>query len=259
MASQSFSSRSPLYYDNNMPIYTEDDSVARRTYLMDDVVRPSEIIGEHYDGVCYMDKLKAKSTRNRDKARAIVDPFTKENAEDFTVIWLDDTLDTDERDVRGLNALREVAYFLRTFTNPDSCQAYVESIPKETVFLITSGSLGRTFVPLVHDLPQIRAIYVLCHRISVHIQWASEFAKIRSGNIFNRVQSLVERLKIDLYKCRYSTGITYKIERSVIDVHDKKADFKWSCLLVQTLIRSLRDERAHRDMITYLREYYKNR
>ncbi|CAF1072195.1 unnamed protein product [Adineta steineri] len=47
------------------------------------------------------------------------------------------------------------------------------------VFLVSSGSLGSRIVPLLHELPQLYAIYVYCADVERHSKWAKDFSKVR--------------------------------------------------------------------------------
>jgi hypothetical protein len=243
----------PLNYDITVPIYKINDIVQRRAYSICDAFHNPAA----HDTICYFDKLKAKTSSSIRKESTNDEQEEEENREDFTLIWLDERLDTDVTDVRNISALRDVVYHLRTFTDSELCRSYIERVPKESIFLIVSGSIGRTFVPIVHDLTQIRLIYILCHRTSLHTEWASAFTKIRHDDIFHQVTPLIHRLKADLYKCRKVEGIQFKVERSLVDVHEKRADFQWSFLLVQTLIKWPRHPGAQNEMLTFLRNYYK--
>lgn len=188
----------------------------------------------------------------------MVDNNVNQNTEDFILIWLDQTLDTQHSDLRDLAKIRDVAYSLRTYTDSKLCLEDIKSLSDEKIFLIVSGTVGQEFVLLIHDLSQIQSIYILCSHKKQHTHWTNSFSKIRSEDIFNHVNPLINRLKIDLFKCKYVSDINFKIEKSIFDIHEKMTDFKWSRLLAHTLIKLNRDTKAQQEMIDYLRDYYKN-
>ncbi|CAF4006457.1 unnamed protein product, partial [Rotaria magnacalcarata] len=186
------------------------------------------------------------------------DANENQNSDDFLLIWLDQTLDTQSNDLRDLEKIRDVVYSLRTYTDPTICLEDIKTWSDEKIFLIVSGTTGREFVPLIHDLAQIQAIYIFCLHKNQQTQWTSTFSKIKPDNIFNHVKSLIVRLKIDLFKCEYVSNMNFKVEKSIFDIHQKTTDFKWSRLLVHTLTKLIRDSKAQKEMIDHLRDYYKD-
>ncbi|CAF1092680.1 unnamed protein product [Rotaria sordida] len=188
----------------------------------------------------------------------MADVNISQNKENFVLIWLDRALDTKYNDLRNLAKIRDVAYSLRTYTDPTVCLEYIKESSNEKIFLIVSGTIGKEFVPLIHHLPQVQSIYVLCLHKRQQIEWTSAFSKIRQEDIFNHVSPLIDRLKIDLFKCEYVSDISFKLERSIFDIHQKMTDFKWSRLLSHTLTKLIPDRKAQQEMIDYLRDYYKD-
>ncbi|CAM4838903.1 unnamed protein product [Rotaria magnacalcarata] len=259
-----------LHYDITVPIYANDDKVQRRNYLVDDAIRtkrsPVESVSDEAVP-SYMDKLKARATQNSvqhimDKSNSLSDlqshgVYERKDNEEFTLVWLDQRLDNDKPDLRNLATLRDVVDFLRTFTDLDACCEYISKISHSNVYLIVSGTTGYQIVPRVHDWMQIRSIYVLCRRKQEQKNWTSAHAKIRPEDIFTNVNLLIERLKIDLYKCQKAHRISYKIERSIVDIHSNEIDFQWSYRLTQALISWPRYPEAQNQLVEHMRDYYR--
>jgi hypothetical protein len=259
----------PPDYDITIPTQSNDDTVRRRSYSMDDMVRmklsPIESALSEV-GSSNAEKVKTVVVQNSvshiaDESNSVNDQQSntvdeKKDREEFIVIWLDQKLDADNPDLRNLAALREVVDFLHTFTDIESCCDYISNIRHENVYLIVSGATGSKIVPVVHDWIQIRSIYVLCRRKQEQQSWTAAYTKIRPDDIFINVKPLIVRLKIDLYKCQKVRGISYKIERSIVDIHSNEIDFHWSYRLTQTLIAWPRYPAAQNQLIEYMREYY---
>ncbi|CAF4612381.1 unnamed protein product [Didymodactylos carnosus] len=130
---------------------------------------------------------------------------------------------------------------------------YTILIASFEIFLIVSATIGQLFVHTIHELTQIKCIYILCqHNRQQLTKWTADYSKTMN-HIYTHVDPLINILKIDLYKCR-KTLLNYKIENSIIDVQFKTADFKWSRLLAQTLVRLPREEKAKNEMIKNLKE-----
>ena len=66
-----------------------------------------------------------------------------------------------------------------TFNAADECFDFVTDIESQKVFLIISALEGEQLVPLIHALPQLYAIYIICSDGErVHGEWTKEWSKI---------------------------------------------------------------------------------
>jgi len=67
------------------------------------------------------------------------------------------------------------------FQNLDEpCANYIKNdCINKRVFLIASGSMGRKIVPMIHDLPQLYAVYIFCADVEFNQEWALEYSKVR--------------------------------------------------------------------------------
>lgn len=60
------------------------------------------------------------------------------------------------------------------------CTNYIErDCMNRRVFIIASGSIGSKAVPIIHDLPQLYAIYIFCADVESNEQWALQYRKVR--------------------------------------------------------------------------------
>lgn len=91
----------------------------------------------------------------------------------------------------------------------DRCIKYVrEQCANKRLFIITSGSLGRKVVPVIHDLPQVYAIYIYCADVKHNQEWAHKFTKIRVVcNDDDR--ELVPQLAVDVAQANIDYGEAY--------------------------------------------------
>ncbi|CAF1450032.1 unnamed protein product [Didymodactylos carnosus] len=119
-----------------------------------------------------------------------------ENLEDFTIVWLDGDIDRTDDSLNTRTLLQNVNHSLKIFNEPNSCLHYVNSIEKEKLFLIVSGSLGKEFIPLVHIKSQIVSIYVFCTDKSAHEQWTTLYQKIYY--IFTDKHVMINQLRNDI-------------------------------------------------------------
>ncbi|CAF1247162.1 unnamed protein product [Rotaria magnacalcarata] len=62
----------------------------------------------------------------------------------------------------------------------DRCIDFIRNkCTNKRTFFISSGGLGKSVIPKIHELPQVYAIYIYCADVIFHQEWASKFSKIR--------------------------------------------------------------------------------
>jgi hypothetical protein len=100
-----------------------------------------------------------------------------------------------------------VRFLLQAFSNEADCLAAFENNQDKRIFFITSGQMGKSIVPqiieqyrhiftdLITDEPYM-SIYVFCHNIEFHIDWALEYRDYI--HIFNFDSDLLERMTRDI-------------------------------------------------------------
>src|SRR5271154_5963073 len=97
--------------------------------------------------------------------------------QNFLVVWLDRNIDENDDDYQhSIVKLREVSNSVNTFTNVDECISFIKDIKTKKTFMISSGALGQTTVPLVHDMTQIDTIYIFCVDKVLHQKWAQQWS-----------------------------------------------------------------------------------
>ncbi|UJR28743.1 hypothetical protein I4U23_009970 [Adineta vaga] len=123
------------------------------------------------------------------------------NLQNFLLVWLDINIDEENNPdcCNTIRQLRETINCLKIFTDVDQCIDFITNIEDEKVFLILSGSLGQTIVPVINNISQIDSIYVFCRNERKHKQWAEHWLKIRG--VFTNIQLICEELKQAANQC----------------------------------------------------------
>ncbi len=62
--------------------------------------------------------------------------------------------------------LRSIVNDVKIFTQLDECINFLTEVNDQKAFLILEGTLGQQIVPLIHDIPQLDAVYIFCHNKS---------------------------------------------------------------------------------------------
>ena len=91
-------------------------------------------------------------------------PPNARRIQNFLLVWLDGSIDEiNNEDCRNsITELRQVDNDVNTFTDVNQCIEFINGIKNEKTFLISSGALGKTTDPVVHDKPQVSTINIFC-------------------------------------------------------------------------------------------------
>lgn len=175
------------------------------------------------------------------------------NLEDFTVIWVDCSIDKSDDCLDTLKHFRTVVNYIKTFDNIDDCMNYIIECATEKLFLITSGQFSLEIISKVHSLSQIEYIYVFCFNEQKYQQLAIDYKKIHG--IFIDRHNLITKLKEDIIN---STANKNFIENTIRNINDDRPSIVWFDILVSVLIRmsDVDDNKAKKDMIEQCRSYY---
>jgi hypothetical protein len=67
---------------------------------------------------------------------------------------------------------------MKMFKNVDECIQFINSIEDEQIFLISSGELASTIVPIVYHKAQMHDLYIFFENKVRHGQWIKEWPKV---------------------------------------------------------------------------------
>lgn len=98
----------------------------------------------------------------------------------FHILWLDAQVNNSEHNQLAQQDLRKMDKNLRTFSNQEECyKCILSTLSDDQIMLIVSGQLGKEIVPRVHQLPQIKSIFIFCWNPALYEQWATSFDKVK--------------------------------------------------------------------------------
>ena len=118
-----------------------------------------------------------------------------QRVENSLVLWLDDTIEETSNDFKNIQTqLQRVIHTISIFKTEEACIQFIEEQVKEKLNIIVSGSLGSTFVPRIHAMSQVNAIFIFdSHNSICEEGWMRVWAKI--GGIFTSTVSLCQALR----------------------------------------------------------------
>jgi hypothetical protein len=117
-----------------------------------------------------------------------------ELVQNYLLIWVDGNIDLKNEDCENtLTKLREVVKKVHHCMTPAECIEFLNNMDDEKAFVILSGYLGQHLVPDIHDMAQVRAIYIFCSNKAQHEGWANEWPKMQG--VFTTIKPICESLK----------------------------------------------------------------
>ena len=99
----------------------------------------------------------------------------------------------------SLAQLQCIVNTVDVYTDAEHCARCLLEIQNEKIFLVISGTLAQSFVPCVHDLPQLDTIFIFCQNNAGHEQWTSEYCKIKG--IFSHIDFICDGLREAAHLC----------------------------------------------------------
>jgi tetratricopeptide (TPR) repeat protein len=99
--------------------------------------------------------------------------------ENFLLIWIDPNIDPLNQDYQDkLTQLQNITNDVNVFNQRDECIDFLTNISNIKAFVIIDGNLCQTILPLIHDIPQLDNIYILCRNKSKHEEWTKAWMKV---------------------------------------------------------------------------------
>ncbi|CAF1462662.1 unnamed protein product [Rotaria magnacalcarata] len=143
-------------------------------------------------------KLTTSSTSGKIATSGAMRP-RRRMAENYLVIWVDGSIDTDNQDCKNkLEQLHTVINEVKLCTKPKQCVEFLNGMGGGKAFVISSGALGKNLVHNIHGMTQVDAIYIFHGNRALHEQWS----KVRG--IFNSMKPICESLKKIVAECQYN-------------------------------------------------------
>ncbi|CAF1532749.1 unnamed protein product [Didymodactylos carnosus] len=192
----------------------------------------------------------------------IQDVDEDKNYESISLLWLDANVNTSNNNLITQKKLRAAVNFLRTFNNPNDCAEWMQrrqvTAADDKIILIVSGELGRDFVPEIHELPQLIAVFVYCMDKVANEQWAKNHSKVLtvltdSNELVSVVKSNQEKfqkleelssLPLSVYDS--SAASSSKTENSSSGLN---GDFLWFQFFIEVLLRMDKMEEDRQELV----------
>ncbi|CAF4830426.1 unnamed protein product [Rotaria sp. Silwood1] len=196
-------------------------------------------------------------TRNDFSLDQLLTTTNNENKESITLIWFDSNIGSNEDTEKTKQTLRLINDYVIFSTDLEQCITFIESINKEKIFLITSGSKASDILPRVSSLRQIDSIFIFSLRKNRYEYLLNDFKKIIG--IYIDLDDLCKSLKeqIDLVNRQIQTFSFFdQHQKSTKDLSKESAEFLWFQLFNYVIARLPRNQQAKQQMIQICKDYY---
>ncbi|CAF4814250.1 unnamed protein product [Rotaria sp. Silwood1] len=196
-------------------------------------------------------------TRNDFSLDQLLTTTNNENKESITLIWFDSNIGSNEDTEKTKQTLRLINDYVIFSTDLEQCITFIESINKEKIFLITSGSKASDILPRVSSLRQIDSIFIFSLRKNRYEYLLNDFKKIIG--IYIDLDDLCKSLKeqIDLVNRQIQTFSFFdQHQKSTKDLSKESAEFLWFQLFNYVIDRLPRNQQAKQQMIQICKDYY---
>lgn len=184
--------------------------------------------------------------------------------EDISVVWFDQYINDKENedDVQKTKLLlRQVSTYVVFFTDAEPFFNYIQSIEKEKILLVTSGSYALKYLATIHPMKQIDSISIFCMSLEKYLPLKNQFEKI--SGVFTKQEDLLNSLlsSIDsITKQEMIFGLFDGIQRPTRYLTRESASFLWFQLLTDVLKKITSTENSTRgieEMLEYCQIYYR--
>jgi tetratricopeptide (TPR) repeat protein len=181
--------------------------------------------------------------------------------QNFLLIWVDESIDQSKKDCQNtLAQLRNIVHDIHLFTEPNQCVDFLTDIKDMNAFLIADGSLGQRIIPLMHDIPQLDAIYIFGENKSRHEEWTKKWSKIKG--VHTDIKPLCESLQLAAKRCNEDS-----IAVSFMPIHEGasgqnlnqlEASFMYTQIFKEILLDMKHSPQAIKDFAIYCRKLCNN-
>lgn len=172
------------------------------------------------------------------------------------LVWLDASSEkNNEMAQRTLSHFRRVTHLVEAFSDLETCYRYVDSIKKEKILFVVSGSFGPQILPRIENFEQIYSIYLFCGNKANHIEWTKPYKKIKG--IHTQIKDLCDSLRYDNSQYDKSvTSITILPPSTSDDLTQANKQFIYLQVMKSILLEYHYDKKFRRELVEYARPFY---
>ncbi|CAF1375814.1 unnamed protein product, partial [Adineta ricciae] len=154
-----------------------------------------------------------------------------------------------------LTELRQIIDYTKFFDNNKSCKRYLEETQHIVSFLICSDTTSEQLIPEIHELPNVRFIYIYSPHNDYDQQWMNKYMKIKQ--VYTDRKSLLQAIESDVKKYleKEKNGLFGNFDRQDRTTESGSASW-WVTFMDALCYLPYPKETCHQHLIAELRNYY---
>ncbi|CAF1271452.1 unnamed protein product [Adineta ricciae] len=177
----------------------------------------------------------------------------------IALLWLDPNMNVDNDEYKYLlTQTSKIIDTVELHNDSDQCIDFCTDLQHTKVFIILQYPLAQQLIPLVHDIPQIYSIYVLCNDTIPPSQQLNDVTPKLKGyfrTIANICQSINQKTK-QYDHDSVPISVISPADCSKYDLNELEPLFMYSRLLKQILFDIDRHLHTKERFVQFLREQY---
>jgi tetratricopeptide (TPR) repeat protein len=185
----------------------------------------------------------------------------KRITQNFLLIWVDARIDESTEDCQNtLAQLQRVVNDINIFTKVNEAIDFLNEVHGMKAFLIVEGTIGQHLLPLIHDIPQLDAIYIFCDNKPEHEQWPNEYIKIKGA--YTDIKPICQALQQAVKQCNQNSiamsFVTVGEETSSQNLDQLEPSFMCTQIFKDIFLEMEHNEHSVKDFVQFCRDYYFN-
>jgi tetratricopeptide (TPR) repeat protein len=181
--------------------------------------------------------------------------------QDFLLIWIDASInESTEYCQNTLAQLQSIVNDIHIFKQQDAAVDFLNEVHGMKVFLIVEGTIGQHIVPLIHDIPQLDAIYIFCDNKSAHEQWTTEWIKIKG--VYTDIKPICGALQLAAKQYNQDSiamsFISVSEETSNQNLDQLEPSFMYTQIFKEILLEIKYNDQPLTDFVQFCRRHYLN-
>ena len=180
--------------------------------------------------------------------------------QEFLLIWLDINLDSSKGHntfSRSIADLSDAVSSIYTFMDIDECIDFLTDVKYEKVFMIVHDDVEGNIMSLLHQIPQLSAIFVLSDDKSKYVQTTTKNWRKVKGIFFEitHISESIKRLlrRYDEDNIPFSCITAENIESPNLD--QLPPSFMYTQLIKETIFDLEYNEQSIKDFVTYFNQH----
>ena len=176
--------------------------------------------------------------------------------QNFQLIWMAAEIDLSHKDCQNtFKELQNIVNNVHMFTQRDECIDFLTAVDDMKAFMIIERTLTKQIIPLIHDIPQLVGVYILCNNKSSHDQWTKTWVKVKG--IHTEIIPICDSLQYVVKQNNQDSIAVSFVRLEQGDFHQNldqlEPSFMYTQLFKEIFLEMEHTEKSVKDFIAYCR------